>query len=167
MGRSVLLDSICRGVEVSFDDQSFIANLVVLSMAGYDVILGMDWLSSYRVCLDCYAKTVSFPLRGNNSIIVETAKGNPFAEAFLYHLEGDEIVVELVYVPVVSDYADVFDDIQGLPPVREVWFCIELIPGTSPIHKSPYRMALVEADELKRQLDKLLQLGFITRRTSP
>ena len=58
---------------VRFDDYSFVADLVVLSMTGYDIILGMDWLSYYRVCLDCFAKTVSFPLRGIATIIIATA----------------------------------------------------------------------------------------------
>jgi hypothetical protein len=41
VGRPVLLDSVCRAVEVSFDGLSFVADLVVLSMTGYDIILGM------------------------------------------------------------------------------------------------------------------------------
>jgi hypothetical protein len=126
-------------------------------------------LNFNRVCLDCFAKTVSFPLLGKGDIVVATAKGNPFAEAFLSHLEGSEVAVavELAYVPVACEFVDVFGDIPGLPPKRDLDFCIELIPGTSPIHKSPYRMALVEAEELRRQIDELLGQGFIRRFHSP
>nr|GFA60653.1 hypothetical protein [Tanacetum cinerariifolium] len=40
-----------------------------------------------------------------------------------------------------------FDIILGIPPVREVEFSIEHIPGAEPISKAPYRMALIELKE--------------------
>nr|GFD61673.1 putative reverse transcriptase domain, aspartic peptidase domain protein [Tanacetum cinerariifolium] len=43
------------------------------------------------------------------------------------------------------------------PPVREVEFNIELIPGAEPISKAPYRIAPVELKELKDQLQELLE----------
>src|SRR5262249_16886968 len=71
-------------------------------------------------------------------------------------------------VEVVRDFPDVFsDDLPGLPPSREIDFCIELIPGTSPISIGPYRMAPVELAELKRQLQDLLEKGLIRPRVSP
>ena len=84
--RPVLLDSVCRTVEVSFDGFSFVADLVVLSMAEYDIILGMDWLSFNRVCQDCFDKMVYFLLLGKDDIVIATAKGNSFAEAFFITL---------------------------------------------------------------------------------
>nr|GFD42593.1 putative reverse transcriptase domain-containing protein [Tanacetum cinerariifolium] len=51
--------------------------------------------------------------------------------------------------------------------VREVEFNIELIPGTEPIFKAPYRMALVELKESKDQLQELLERGFIRPSVSP
>ena len=47
-------------------------------------------------------------------------------------------------MPIVQDFEDVFLEISGLPPKREIDFCIELVPGTSPISKIPYRMAPIE-----------------------
>ncbi|WVZ76160.1 hypothetical protein U9M48_024158 [Paspalum notatum var. saurae] len=38
------------------------------------------------------------------------------------------------------------------PPDRDVEFTIELVPGTAPVSKRPYRMALDELKELKTQL---------------
>ena len=46
-------------------------------------------------------------------------------------------------------------------------FAIELIPGTAPISISPYRMAPVELLELKKQLQDLLDKGFIRPSVSP
>ena len=46
---------------------------------------------------------------------------------------------------VVCEYVDVFlDELHGLPPPKDVDFCIELHPGTSPISMTPHRMALVK-----------------------
>ena len=69
---------------------------------------------------------------------------------------------------VVCEYVDVFqDELPGLPPHRDVDFGIELHPGTSPISMTPHRMAPVELQELRVQLQKLLDKGFIRPRTSP
>ena len=69
---------------------------------------------------------------------------------------------------VVCEYEDVFlDELQRLPSHRDVDFAIELHPGTSPISMTPHRMTLVELQELKVQLQELLDKGFIKPSTSP
>ena len=40
------------------------ADLVLLCMDDFDVILGMDWLARYRAILDCFNKVVRFNLEG-------------------------------------------------------------------------------------------------------
>ena len=68
----------------------------------------------------------------------------------------------------VCEYEDVFpDELLGLPPHRDVDFIIESHCGTSPISMTPHRMALVELQELKVQLQELLDKGFIRSSTSP
>ena len=68
----------------------------------------------------------------------------------------------------VSEFVDVFpEEIVGVPPEREVEFGIELVPGTTPISKAPYRMAPAELKELKAQLEDMLENGFIRPSTSP
>lgn len=42
-----------------FMGRDIVADLILLDMVDFDVILGMDWLSPYHVILDCYAKTVT------------------------------------------------------------------------------------------------------------
>ena len=69
---------------------------------------------------------------------------------------------------VVCEYEDVFlDKLPGLPLHKDVDFIIELHPGTSPISMTPHRMELVELQELKVQLQELLDKGFIRPSTSP
>ena len=63
---------------------------------------------------------------------------------------------------------DVFpDELPGLPPHRDEDFGIELHPGTSTISMTPHRMAPVELQELRVQLQELLDKGFIRPSTLP
>ena len=56
-------------------------------------------------------------------------------------------------VPVVCEFQDFFpEELPGLPPEREIEFCIDVVPGTDPISMPPYRMAPAELNELKEQL---------------
>ena len=59
------------------------------------------------------------------------------------------------------------DELPGLPPHRDVDFGIELHPGISPISMTPHRMAPVELQELRVQLQEVLDKGFIRPSTSP
>ena len=62
----------------------------------------------------------------------------------------DKVRQDLDLPWVVCEYEDVFlDELLGLPPQRDVDFCIELHLGTSPISMTPHRMAPVELQELK------------------
>ncbi|WVZ48596.1 hypothetical protein U9M48_000017 [Paspalum notatum var. saurae] len=71
-------------------------------------------------------------------------------------------------IPVVSDFPDVFpEELPGLPPNRDVEFAIELVPGTAPVSRRPYRMAPDELKELKVQLQEQLDKGFIRPNSSP
>jgi hypothetical protein len=78
------------------------------------------------------------------------------------------IELPLKKIPVVYGYVDVFpDELPGMPPDRDIEFAIELQPGKTPISKRHYRMPPAELAELKKQLQELLDKGFIRPSTSP
>jgi hypothetical protein len=53
-------------------------------------------------------------------------------------------------ISIVEEFMDVFpEELPGMLPKREVEFYIDLIPGTAPIAKRPYRMAPTKLAELK------------------
>ena len=80
----------------------------------------------------------------------------------------DEVRQELSLPQVVCEYENVFsDELPGFPPHRDVDFTFELHPGTSPISMTLHKMTPVELQELKVQLQELLDKGFIRPRTSP
>jgi hypothetical protein len=57
--------------------------------------------------------------------------------------------------------------LPGMPLDREIEFVIDLVPGTAPIFKRPYRMATNYLAELKEQLQELLDKGYVRPRASP
>ena len=68
----------------------------------------------------------------------------------------------------MDEFPDVFpDDLPCMPPDRDIEFIIELLPGTSPIAKHPYRMGVNELEELKKQIKELHEKGFIRPSSSP
>jgi hypothetical protein len=70
-------------------------------------------------------------------------------------------------IPVVFVYADVFpDELPLMPPDRDIEFAIKLQPGTTPIFKRSYQTPPTELVELKKQLQELLDKGFIRPSTS-
>ncbi|GJR97880.1 putative reverse transcriptase domain-containing protein [Tanacetum coccineum] len=71
-------------------------------------------------------------------------------------------------IPIVQDFPKVFpEDLSGLPPTRQVEFQIDLMPGTAPIARAPYRLAPSEMKELSEQLKELSDKGFIRPSSSP
>ena len=80
----------------------------------------------------------------------------------------DEVRRDLDLPWVIYEYEDVFpDELPGLPPYNDVDFVIELHLGTSHISMAPHRMEPAKLQELKVQLQELLNKGFIRPSTSP
>jgi hypothetical protein len=72
-----------------------------------------------------------------------------------------ETVVSIEDHPVLRDFEDVFREIPGLPPKRDIDFSIDLVPGAAPVSKTPYRMGTPELKELHMQLEEYLKKGYI------
>ena len=50
---------ICRGCELEISGTLLIMDLRIMDMSEFDVILGMDWLTAYRVVIDCERRRVT------------------------------------------------------------------------------------------------------------
>ena len=150
-------------------------------MSEFDVILGMDWLTAYRVVIDCERRRVTAYTQDGTRVVFQGDKHDMLPQTVYEsmcqgQLAGwlasltleDEVRPDLDLPRVVCEYVDVFpDELHGLPPHRDVDLGIELHPGTSPISMTPHRMAPVELQELRVQLHELLDKGFIRPSTSP
>ncbi|RVW85873.1 Retrovirus-related Pol polyprotein from transposon 17.6 [Vitis vinifera] len=164
MGDSVVASRMIRNCIVMIGYREMPVDLVLLDLQDFDVILGMDWLASYHASVDCFEKRVTFsiPALRASSLLKKGCQG------FLASVMSNESDLKLEDIPIVRKYPDVFpEDLPGLPPEREVEFTIDLVPGTGPMSKAPYRMAPVELKELKVQLQELLDKGFIRPSVSP
>jgi hypothetical protein len=159
---------LCPKVNLKIRGVEFVTNLIVLESKGIDVILGMDWLNKHKVLIDCVKKSIKLTtLKGKEmefvAELVVTAKGvaNRAKVNQLDASQGSE-------VPVVTELPDVFlRELPGMPPDRDMEFVIELKPGTSPIYKTPYRMATLELAKLKQHIKELLEKRFIRPSSSP
>ena len=162
---------IIHGVAVSVGFWIFPASLIALKSTDIDVILGMDWLSKYQANLDCAAKSVTLVHPSGDIVKYWSPSSIPplamsLPESELYAMDVLP-PLEIHDVPVVCDFPDVFpEELPGMPPDRSVEFVIELVPGTAPISKRPYRMPPEELAELKKQLEELEGKGFIQPSTS-
>jgi hypothetical protein len=150
-------------VPISLGSRIFKTTLLILGLEGMDIILGADWLTQHQVVLDVAARALEI-------------RSPTFEDLVLYLPSQDStrscafamIELPLRKILVVCEYADVFpDELQGMPPDRDIEFAIELQPGTTPISKRPYWMPPAELAELKKQLQELLDKGFIRPSTSP
>jgi hypothetical protein len=68
---------------------------------------------------------------------------------------------------VLKYFEDVFKEIPGLPPKRDIDFSINLMPRTTPVSKTPYKMSTPELKELQMQLEEMLKKGYICPSVSP
>ena len=62
VGKSVICRKIVMGFPIHIEGQTFMANLIVFDMEGFDIILGMDWLSNNNAIIDCHSKEIIFRL---------------------------------------------------------------------------------------------------------
>ncbi|GJZ76613.1 hypothetical protein Tco_0641285 [Tanacetum coccineum] len=124
-----------------------------------DVIMGMDWLSKRKFVIVCHEKVVRIPLEGEEILPVQGERTLGSAKS-LMNTKIDE--PRISDIPVVRDFTNVFpEDLLGLPPQRQVEFCIDLVHGAMPVMKSPYRLAPSKMQELSKQLQVLEDKGFI------
>jgi hypothetical protein len=134
-----------------------------MGLESVDIILGTDWLSRHHALIDVATRAVEIhsPICGEITLYLPNQGCNHSCA-----LSMVESPVERI--PVVYEYPDVFpDELLGMPPDRDIEFSTELQPGTAPISKRPYRMPLAKLAELKKQLQELLDKGFICPSTSP
>ena len=124
----------------------------------------MNLLSTFRAVMDCFLRRITLQLRGG--VVFSKAGSHLSFLASLIREEKDKDPKRAVLV--ISDFPNVFPyELRRLPPQREIEFKIDLYPGTEPVSIAPYRMAPLELKELRKQLDQLLNIGFIRLRTSP
>ncbi|GJX13802.1 hypothetical protein Tco_0205560 [Tanacetum coccineum] len=131
----------------------------------FDVIVGMDWLAHHHASIICDERIVRIPLPDGHVLDIYGERPDVYPKSLLC-IKADEKRLDDIHV--VREFPGVFpDDLSGLPPIREVEFRIDLVPGALPVAKAPYRLAPSEMNELSNQLEELQEKGFIRPSSSP
>ncbi|KAK9077569.1 hypothetical protein SSX86_005906 [Deinandra increscens subsp. villosa] len=182
--KSILVFDVCRGCKISINNEEYLIDLIPMAMREFKVVVGMDWLSRNHAKVICDRKAIEISSPMGNKVTIHGEKQNvpiicSMMEARKLMLHGCQAYLAMVAdtriqspaidgLPVVQEFKDVFpDDLPGLPPDREVEFKIELVPSAKPVAKAPYRLAPAELQELKTQIQELLDKGFIRPSVSP
>ena len=162
------------------------ANLNILPLGSYDILIGMDWLEAHKVKLDCYNKTFECIDEEGNPRVVRgipkvifvrqisvvqlknfCRKGCRLYAAHVLEAAKNE-TPRLEDFHVFQKFRDVFlDEIPGHPPKRDIDFTIELVRGQTPVSKKPYRMSTPKMLELEMQLQYLWEKKYIEPSVSP
>ncbi|XP_020209442.1 uncharacterized protein LOC109794406, partial [Cajanus cajan] len=124
---------VCLKCPLTVSDKQFLVDLICLPLSQLDVILGMDWLSSHHVLLNCFEKSISFGECKSTEFLsaadIKTClKDNERVYMILASLtlETDSKLDE---IPLVREFPEVFPkDVSSLPPEREIEFSIDLVP---------------------------------------
>ncbi|KAI3673781.1 hypothetical protein L6452_39911 [Arctium lappa] len=184
-GDQVVVRSILRNCKLEIEGREFPIDLMPMVIGGFDVVVGMDWLSTNHAEILCAKKLIRIPDSDGRAVTVfgerrkgEVAiismvkarkclvKGCPSFLAYVIDAKLEKKTLE--DVEVVREFSDVFpDDLPGLPPDRQVEFKIDLTPGAAPIARAPYRLAPSEMKEMMSQLQDLLEKGFVRPSSSP
>jgi hypothetical protein len=161
------------------------AYLNILPLGSYDCLIGMDWLDQHHAILDCRNKEFTcLDEEGNWKIVQGIPRAVAIREIsamqlkkcyrkgcqlFAAHVEeaSKDEVSKIEYHALLKYFEDVFQEVPGLPPKRDIDFSINLMPGAAPVSKNPYRMSTPELKELQLQLEELLKKGYICPSVSP
>nr|GEW94769.1 putative reverse transcriptase domain-containing protein [Tanacetum cinerariifolium] len=151
-GRVASTNTVLKGCTLNLVNHIFETDLIPIELGTFDVIIGMDWLVKHDAVIVCGEKVIRI-LYGNEMLIVESNKGSKSKKK------------RMEDVPVIHDFHEVFpEELQGLPPPRQVEFQIDLVAGVAPVARAPYRLEPSEMKELSVQLQELLEKGFVRPR---
>ncbi|GJV17131.1 putative reverse transcriptase domain-containing protein [Tanacetum coccineum] len=158
-GQLVEIDKVIKGCKLEIEGHVFDIDLIPFEHGSFDVIIGIDWLSNHKAEIICHEKVVRIPLLDGKVLRVLGERPEEKVRLLMSTKTKDKKQEEIV---MVRDFPEVFpDDLSGLPPLREIEFQIELIPGAVPVAKSPYRLAPSELEELSQFFSKIdLSSGY-------
>ena len=158
LGIRARIGMICRGCELEISGTLLTVELRIMDMSEFDVIHWMDWMTAYRVVINCERRRVTAYTQDDTRVVFQGDKNEILPQTvYESRCQGqlaswlasltleDEVRLDLDLPRVVCEYEDVFlDELPGLPSQRVIDFGIELHPRTSPISMTPHRMAPVE-----------------------
>jgi hypothetical protein len=160
-GERISCVGVIRDAPLSVDGDAFPADLFVMPLAGYDVVLGTRWLGALGpVIWDISRRRMSFQHQGR--AICWTGVPTSSAPALTVTTAGEPLLAALL-----DSFATIFAEPTGLPPLRAHDHRIILKQGAQPVAVRPYRYPAAHKDELERQCAAMIAQGIVRRSDSP
>ena len=80
LGIRARIGTICRGCELEISGTLLTGDLRIMNMSEFDVILGMDWLTVYRIVIDCERKRVTAYTQDSTCVVFQGDKHDIFPQ---------------------------------------------------------------------------------------
>jgi len=142
-------------------------NFTVLPLSQYDAVIGMSWMQRYKPKIDWDKLTFEPTVLPNVNTANDVLYSALTIDAEMNGVDSDVHPDDLDCSDIYREFDDVFQDLpHTLPPKRAVDHRIEIQPGSKPPNRPTYRMSTTELAVLKKEIDDLLQRGFIRPSTS-
>jgi hypothetical protein len=161
------INELVKSCPMNMNGLSTKAELNAMPLGSYNCLIGMDWLDQHHAILDyCNKAFTCLDEEGNQ----KTVQGIPRAIAireistiqlkkcyrkgyqlFVAHVEeaSKDEVSNIGDHAVLKEFEDVFQEVPGLPPKRDIDFSVNLMPREAPVSKAPYRMSTPDMKEMQ------------------
>nr|GFB55711.1 hypothetical protein [Tanacetum cinerariifolium] len=152
----VEIDTVIKGCKLEINGHVFDINLIPFRSESFDVIIRIDWLSNHKAEIICHEKVVRITLLDGKVLRVLGEKPKEKVRHLMSAKTKGHKQEEIV---VVRDFPEVFlNDLSGLPPVYEIKFQIELVPGAIPVARELNKLTIKNRYPLPRIDDLFDQL---------
>jgi hypothetical protein len=189
-GQFIVCDSIVTNLPWTSQGHTIHTDLRVLNLDAYDGVLGMDWLDAHSpMTCQWKEKAISFDHQGfwitlQGVTLDNTPPPQQMDLQLLQQFEAHNEIWAMAVVEqlpdgqttsatppalqmVLTEFADVFAEPEGLPPHRLYDHAITLEPDARPPNSKPYRYSPLQKDEIERQVTEMLRSGIISHSMSP
>jgi hypothetical protein len=168
IGTKRKVTELVKSCSVDMKGLSIKAELNILPLGSYDCLIGMDWLDQHHALLDYRNKRFTcLDEEGNRKTVqgiprVVTVREISAMQLKKCYRKGCQLFAARVEEAsrdavsnigdheVLTEFKDVFQEVLGLPPKRDIDFSINLMPAAAPVSKAPYRMSTPDLKEHER-----------------
>ncbi|KAJ4784848.1 polyprotein [Rhynchospora pubera] len=189
-GGKMVTDTKCDSLQFSIQGHEFAKDVRLLSVPGYDMILGLDWLmglgpmkvdwskgklefknNGKDVVLQVQPETSEIKvIEGGINVARELQRGSELIVAQLMLVDVVNKTTSIIHSqlkPLIDEYAMLFEEPTELPPKRAIDHQIPLIPEAKPINLRPYRHSYFQKLEIEKIIEELLKNSIIQTSNSP
>lgn len=129
----MILNQVYKSCSLSFGDRKFSADLLLILMHDFDIILGMDWLTTYHASVDCFSKEIIFKIPREIEFWFQGNHNN--YRGLICVLKANKMLTKkcegiLAYVVTDNNSEISFGDIQVVKEISDVF--PEELPDLSP-----------------------------------